>query len=70
MTSRCCWRWRSVSHNPTHTETLNQPCGTPLEQRFSRAQTRQMCSAAGLVDLRFSPGAPYWCVVVVQAGGA
>jgi len=41
--------------------------GTPLEQRFSRAQIRQMCSAAGLVDLRFSPGAPYWCVVGVKA---
>ena len=37
--------------------------GTPLEQRFSRAQIRAMCSAAGLVDLRFSPRAPYWCVV-------
>ena len=37
--------------------------GTPLEQRFSRAQIRAMCSSAGLVDLRFSPRAPYWCVV-------
>jgi len=44
--------------------------GTPLEQRFSRAEIRQMCSAAGLVDLRFSPGAPYWCVVGVKAEGA
>ena len=41
--------------------------GTPLEQRFSRAQIRAMCSAAGLVDLRFSPRAPYWCVVGVKA---
>ena len=37
--------------------------GTPLEQRFSRAQIRQMCLASGLVDLRFSPREPYWCVV-------
>ena len=37
--------------------------GTPLEQRFTRAQIRAMCTAAGLVDLRFSPRAPYWCVV-------
>jgi len=37
--------------------------GTPLEQRFSRGQIRQMCAAAGLVDLRFSPRSPYWCVV-------
>ena len=41
--------------------------GTPLEQRFSRAQICAMCSAAGLVDLRFSPRAPYWCVVGVKA---
>ena len=41
--------------------------GTPLEQRFSRAQIRQMCTAAGLVDLRFSSRAPYWCVVGFKA---
>ncbi|MCP9911576.1 hypothetical protein KBZ15_16940, partial [Cyanobium sp. BA20m-p-22] len=41
--------------------------GTPLEQRFSRAQIRAMCSAAGLVEQRFSPRAPYWCVVGVKA---
>jgi hypothetical protein len=41
--------------------------GTPLEQRFSRAQIRQMCTAAGLVDLHFSPRAPYWCVVGFKA---
>ena len=28
-----------------------------------------MCSAAGLVDLRFSTRAPYWCVVGVKAEG-
>ena len=37
--------------------------GTALEQRFSCAQIRAMCSAAGLVDLRFSPRAPYWCLL-------
>ena len=37
--------------------------GTPLEHRFSRAQIRQMCTDAGLVDLRFSLEAPFWCVV-------
>jgi hypothetical protein len=44
--------------------------GTPLEQRFSRAQIRAMCGAAGLGDLRFSPRAPYWCVVGVKGAGA
>jgi SAM-dependent methyltransferase len=41
--------------------------GTPLEQRFTRAQIRQMCNAAGLVDLRFSPCAPFWCLVGFKA---
>ena len=41
--------------------------GTPLEQRFSRAQIRTMCTAPGLMDLRFSPRAPYWCVVGFKA---
>ncbi len=41
--------------------------GTPLEQRFNRAQIRTMCTAAGLVDLRFSTRAPFWCVVGVKA---
>jgi len=40
--------------------------GTPLEQRFTRAQVRQMCTTAGLVDLQFSPRAPYWCVVGIK----
>jgi len=41
--------------------------GTPLEQRFTRAQIRQMCTAAGLVDLRFSSREPCRCVVEFKA---
>jgi hypothetical protein len=41
--------------------------GTPLEQRFTRAQIRQMCTDAGLVDLRFSTRAQFWCVVGFKA---
>lgn len=41
--------------------------GTPLEQRFTRTQIRAMCSAAGLVNLQFSPRQPYWCVVGFKA---
>jgi len=41
--------------------------GTPLEQRFTREQIRQMCIDAGLVDLCFSPAEPYWCVVGFKA---
>lgn len=37
--------------------------GTPLEQRFTRVQIDKMMRDAGLVDVRFSEGAPYWCAV-------
>jgi hypothetical protein len=37
------------------------------EQRFSRAQIREICSAAGLVDLPFSSRDPYWCVAGFKA---
>jgi SAM-dependent methyltransferase len=40
--------------------------GTPLEQRFSRGQIEAMMRGAGLVDIRFSDRAPYWCVVGVR----
>ena len=41
--------------------------GTPLEQRFSREQIQQMMEAAGLVEVRFSERAPYWCAVGIKA---
>lgn len=41
--------------------------GTPLEQRFTRAQIEAMMREAGLFDIRFSNGAPYWCAVGVKA---
>lgn len=41
--------------------------GTPLEQRFTRAQIELMMYEAGLVDVQFSEGAPYWCVVGLKA---
>jgi SAM-dependent methyltransferase len=37
--------------------------GTPLEQRFTRQDIAQMMVSAGLIDVRFSEEAPYWCVV-------
>lgn len=37
--------------------------GTPLEQRFTRSQIREMCISAGLVNLVFSNKPPFWCVV-------
>ena len=37
--------------------------GTPLERRFARQQIVEMMNEAGLVNIRFSEAAPYWCVV-------
>ena len=37
--------------------------GTPLEHRFAREQIATMMKTEGLVNLRFSENAPYWCVV-------
>lgn len=37
--------------------------GTPLERRFTREEIRRMMTDAGLVDIRFSRTAPYWCAV-------
>lgn len=37
--------------------------GTPLEQRFNRSQIESMMQAAGLVNIRFSERAPFWCAV-------
>lgn len=41
--------------------------GTPLEQRFTRSQIESMMRSAGLIDVKFSDSAPYWCVVGLKA---
>jgi SAM-dependent methyltransferase len=41
--------------------------GTPLEQRFTRTQIESMMRSAGLIDVKFSDSAPYWCVVGLKA---
>lgn len=41
--------------------------GTPLERRFARPQIAEMMEGAGLVKVRFSDVAPYWCVMGYKA---
>jgi hypothetical protein len=41
--------------------------GTPLEQRFTRAQIEAMLSVAGFAETRFSSSAPYWCAAAIKA---
>ncbi len=43
--------------------------GTPLEQRFTRQEIEDMMREAGLVDLRFSERAPFWCAVGMKTVG-
>jgi SAM-dependent methyltransferase len=42
---------------------------TPLEQRFSRAQIEAMMHIAGLENIRFSEGPPFWCAVGYRISG-
>ena len=51
--------YRSLSLYTMRTDSLDR-FGTRLEQRFSKPQIEQMMTAAGLIDIRFSEGLPYW----------
>lgn len=37
--------------------------GTPLEQRFSRKEIEEMMAKAGLENIAFREGPPYWCAL-------
>lgn len=54
--------YRNLSFYTMRTDALDR-FGTRLEQRFSKLQITEMMQAAGLVDIRFSDAAPYWCAV-------
>jgi SAM-dependent methyltransferase len=40
--------------------------GTPLEQRFTRAEIAAMMQRCGLTDIRFSEHEPYWVAVGIK----
>jgi hypothetical protein len=59
--------FRCREHALCHTEGLKElrtdaldRFGTPLEQRFSKAEIDSMMRQAGLVDIRFSDREPFW----------
>ncbi len=54
--------YRDKSFYSMRTDALDR-FGTRLERRFTRAQIQAMFQQAGLVDVRFSPAAPFWCAV-------
>jgi SAM-dependent methyltransferase len=54
--------YRDKSFYVMRTDALDR-FGTRLEKRFRRDQIAAMLEAAGLVDIRFSEGQPFWCAV-------
>lgn len=54
--------YRHSSFYTMRTDALDR-FGTQLEQRFTRAEIESMMRAAGLEDIRFREGIPYWCAV-------
>ena len=44
--------------------------GTRLEQRFTKTEIKIMMESAGLENIRFSEGIPFWCAVGYAKGMA
>ncbi len=58
--------YRDLSFYTMRTDALDR-FGTRLEQRFARTEIESMMRRAGLQNIEFSPGAPYWCAVGTKA---
>ena len=58
--------YRNGSFYRMRTDALDR-FGTRLESRFTRVQVERMMHDAGLVDIRFSARAPFWCAVGFQS---
>jgi len=54
--------YRNRSYYMLRTDALDR-FGTRLEHRFSRTEIETMMRDAGLVDIVFSPRAPFWCAM-------
>lgn len=54
--------YRDSSFYTMRTDALDR-FGTRLEQRFTRAEIRQMMESAGLERVSFSERPPYWCAI-------
>jgi len=58
--------YRDKSFYTMRTDALDR-FGTRLEQRFTKSEIEQMMRAAGLIDIRFSDKAPFWCAVGLKS---
>ena len=57
--------YRHRSFYTMRTDALDR-FGTPVEHRFTRPQITQMLEAAGLVEVRFMDGPPYWTALAFR----
>jgi len=58
--------YRDQSFYFMRTDALDR-FGTSLEQRFTKSEIEEMMVAADLIDIKFSPHAPFYCAVGVKA---
>lgn len=58
--------YRDKSFTTMRTDSRDR-FGTPLEQRFTRAEIKGMMERCGLKDIRFSEDAPFWVAVGFKA---
>jgi SAM-dependent methyltransferase len=58
--------YRDRSFYVMRTDSLDR-FGTRLEQRFTRLQIESMMIAAGLEQIQFRDGTPYWCAVGLKS---
>ena len=61
--------YRSLSFYTMRTDARDR-FGTPVEHRFTKEQIIGMMECAGLVNVRFSDRAPFWCVVGFKSTGS
>lgn len=61
--------YRNQSLYVMRTDALDR-FGTKLEKRFTRDQMRRMMEEAGLAEIRFHDGPPYWVAVGRKVGNA
>ena len=54
--------YRHLDFYVMRTDALDR-FGTRLEQRFTKLQIQEMMEKAGLQDIKFNEGWPYWCAV-------
>jgi len=57
--------YRDKSFYTMRTDALDR-FGTRLEQRFTRNEIERMLKAAGLQNIVFSEGEPYWCAMGIK----